>query len=65
MDNKKPKKKPVGPNGINIVQPGPHGPMPESAPVAATVQQAGMSPYHDSMCSCASCTMSMPAGYNC
>jgi hypothetical protein len=59
MDNKKPKKKPLGPHGINVVQPGPHGPMPETAP-SGTVA-AAMSPsqtansYHDTMCQCASC----------
>jgi hypothetical protein len=49
MDKKKPKKKPVGPNGINIVQPGPHGPIPEGKDMQPT------SPHHDATCQCASC----------
>ena len=49
---KKPKKKPIGPNGINIVQPGPHGPIPEGKdmmPVQPT------NPYHCATCQCAMC----------
>ena len=55
MDNKKPKKKPIGPNGINIVQPGPHGPIPEGKDMQPVSPVQPMNPHHDATCQCASC----------
>jgi hypothetical protein len=57
VDSKKPKKKPVGPNGINIATPGPHGPIPEAKDMQPT------NPHHDAACQCASCMKGMYPKY--
>jgi len=58
MDSKKPKKKPIGPHGINIVEPGPHGPIPEGKdmmPVQPVQPTQPTNPHHDPTCQCAGC----------
>ena len=58
VDSKKPKKKPVGPNGINIVEPGPHGPIPEGkdmTPVQPVQPALPINPFHDPTCQCTAC----------
>jgi hypothetical protein len=60
MDTKKPKKKPVGPNGLNIVEPGPHGPIMEGKDMGPIQPALPINPFHDPTCQCTSCKSMYP-----